>query len=243
MRTATNPEQPPLFLSAHVYACERPEGIVFLDLRTLTYFALDASSAPSLRANVADWPRAACSQAGHEHPIPDEVLRSLSARGALTRGGPNHTYASASAIATSFCSPDWSIRRRAGDSVLMMFRVAVVYIRVASALRFRRLSTLLAHLQHIRKDQRAARYLHHRDIQALLTLFAKSRVWFYTSRDACLLDSLVMAFVLRRYGVPAKLHIGAALMPFSAHAWIQIRHCVLDDTVEHVRQFTTLLVA
>jgi hypothetical protein len=45
----------------------------------------------------------------------------------------------------------------------------------------------------------------------------------------CLQRSAVTTCLLRRYGVPAELVIGAQQMPFKAHAWVEVGGCVVND--------------
>lgn len=48
--------------------------------------------------------------------------------------------------------------------------------------------------------------------------------------DDCLPRSLALHVVLRRLGLPSKMHIGARLDPFAAHAWVCVNdRPVLDD--------------
>jgi hypothetical protein len=75
----------------------------------------------------------------------------------------------------------------------------------------------------------------------LTTIYEALRIWAYTARDACLLDSLMLADFLRRQQIPAHLLIGVATKPFSAHAWVQLDNFVLNDTVERVQGFTPIL--
>jgi len=46
-------------------------------------------------------------------------------------------------------------------------------------------------------------------------------VW-YPKRVLCLQRSAVVTCMLRRYGVPAQLVMGAQKVPFKAHAWTEV---------------------
>ena len=52
----------------------------------------------------------------------------------------------------------------------------------------------------------------------------------------CLPRSLTLYLLLRRRGVPAALRIGVKRYPFGAHAWVECRGEVLDDTPTSRRQ-------
>lgn len=58
----------------------------------------------------------------------------------------------------------------------------------------------------------------------------------------CLFRAFMLKAYLARAGLGAALVIGVQTWPFQAHAWLQAGPLVLDDTVEHVRAFTPILV-
>jgi hypothetical protein len=60
--------------------------------------------------------------------------------------------------------------------------------------------------------------------------------------DRCLVRSIAMMAACHRLGIPAQFIIGVRSDPFVAHSWIQRRDITLNDTVEHVRNFTPILV-
>ena len=52
---------------------------------------------------------------------------------------------------------------------------------------------------------------------------------FYFKRVLCLQRSAATAVLLRRHGWPAQMVIGAQLLPFQSHAWVEIGGCVVND--------------
>ncbi|RZM28193.1 MAG: lasso peptide biosynthesis B2 protein, partial [Sphingomonas sp.] len=66
------------------------------------------------------------------------------------------------------------------------------------------------------------------------------RLW--SSRDRCLPRSLALAHALRASGSAARLVLGVALNPFTAHAWVQDGDRVVNDTLDHAALFTPILV-
>jgi hypothetical protein len=52
---------------------------------------------------------------------------------------------------------------------------------------------------------------------------------FYFKRVLCLQRSAATAVLLRRHGLPAQMVIGAQLLPFQSHAWVEIGGCVVND--------------
>jgi prolyl oligopeptidase len=51
----------------------------------------------------------------------------------------------------------------------------------------------------------------------------------YFKRLLCLQRSTVTAIILRRHGFPAELVIGAQVLPFKSHAWVELNGRVFGD--------------
>jgi len=53
-------------------------------------------------------------------------------------------------------------------------------------------------------------------------------IWYW-KEVLCLQRSAATACLLKRYGVPAQMIIGAKQMPFKAHAWVEVDGHVVND--------------
>ena len=53
-------------------------------------------------------------------------------------------------------------------------------------------------------------------------------IWYW-KHVLCLQRSAATACLLKRYGVPARMVIGAQQIPFKAHAWVEVEGCVVND--------------
>lgn len=53
-------------------------------------------------------------------------------------------------------------------------------------------------------------------------------IWYW-KEALCLQRSAATACLLRRYGIPAQVIIGAQQMPFKAHAWVEVDGRVVND--------------
>ena len=70
------------------------------------------------------------------------------------------------------------------------------------------------------------------------------RLWPWIPRSGrCLPNSLLLIAFLRRHGIHADLVLGVHTFPFEAHSWVEHGGVVLNDTIEHVRWFTPIVVA
>lgn len=53
-------------------------------------------------------------------------------------------------------------------------------------------------------------------------------IWYW-KRVLCLQRSAATTCLLKRYGVPAQMVIGAQQMPFRSHAWVEVDGHVVND--------------
>jgi hypothetical protein len=53
-------------------------------------------------------------------------------------------------------------------------------------------------------------------------------IWYW-KQALCLQRSAATACLLKRFGVPAQLVIGAQQIPFKAHAWVEVNGRVVND--------------
>jgi hypothetical protein len=53
-------------------------------------------------------------------------------------------------------------------------------------------------------------------------------IWYW-KEALCLQRSAATACLLRDFGIPAQLVIGAQQMPFKAHAWVEVEGWVVND--------------
>lgn len=53
-------------------------------------------------------------------------------------------------------------------------------------------------------------------------------VWYW-KQVLCLQRSAATAYLLKRYGAPAEIVIGAQQMPFKSHAWVELDGRVVND--------------
>jgi Transglutaminase-like superfamily len=63
---------------------------------------------------------------------------------------------------------------------------------------------------------------------------------FYWKRILCLQRSAATTCLLKSFGVPAQMMIGAQQMPFKAHAWVEVEGRVVSDK-PYMREIYTVL--
>ncbi len=66
------------------------------------------------------------------------------------------------------------------------------------------------------------------NVERICLAVDRAAIW-YPKQLLCLQRSAATACLLRFYGVPAEMVIGAQQMPFRAHAWVEVRGRVVND--------------
>lgn len=127
----------------------------------------------------------------------------------------------------------WSLR--------MSITAAAWEIYVGAYLRFAPTSRLLDRLRGTGRTDIAVSERNARDIERTVAAFERVD-YFLGSTNRCLVRSVAMAMMLRSLQISSQLVIGVRTEPFAAHCWIQRGHIALNDCVDHVRNFTPILV-
>jgi hypothetical protein len=65
-------------------------------------------------------------------------------------------------------------------------------------------------------------------VEAICSAIDMACIW-YRKEVLCLQRSAATVCLLRKYGVPANLVIGAQQMPFKAHAWVEVEGRVVNE--------------
>lgn len=63
----------------------------------------------------------------------------------------------------------------------------------------------------------------------------------YPRELLCLRRSAAITWMLRRHGHPAELVVGASIIPFGAHAWVELDGRIINDDENEVRARYTVL--
>jgi hypothetical protein len=235
------------FLSSHTYCCQIDGEAVFLDLRRGKYLGLSHEHAAALSRLVVGWPS-----------YRDIAEGESNAEAALETGGLAHALLELGLLTDTKSSgrPAAEIpvqystavsfegRRELATTVtaLELARFAIALIRSISLLRFGRMQAIVRSIQRSRTRLRNVNQISSEmAMQHLLRIFVRIRPWAYTAHDACLLDSLSLVHFLHSHGTPAEWVIGVRMRPFGAHCWARFEGLILNDTVEHVEEFTPII--
>jgi hypothetical protein len=82
--------------------------------------------------------------------------------------------------------------------------------------------------EKVRKYPVAARTPDPDPVERINSAIDMACIWYW-KEALCLQRSAATACLLKRYGVPAQMVIGAQQMPFKAHAWVEVDGRVVND--------------
>ena len=223
----------PLRLRDNLSFCFVGDLAIFLDIEADRYFCLSGRAAAAFRHLTAGQPLERCEI---------DALQMLDSRGLMISDDGN--------AASSFPRPAFLPRPDTELSTIGTIRVpirATARATIATRLMMWRLkrqplAAILRRLQNHRPRDAGTARLESEAIFALAARgFAHSRL-LVASEDRCLARSLAIVSVCYGQGVTPSLAFGVRTHPFTAHCWAQDGTCVLNDTAEHVRLFTPILV-
>jgi hypothetical protein len=229
---------PPAYaLAANVCVCRSGDYFVFLDLKRDRYFALAASTTGDLAAHVRAWPVSAPKSTGSAN----RTLELLRRNGLVT----NATEAGDSPPPQEHGSPIDELRefdRLPRVRLASIVAMLAASVRAALLLRWRPLDRVT---ERVRRRRQAIAHRHSPDhcaVEELVSVFEHLRPFFFSARSACLFQSLALIEFLARHDCFPSWIFGVTTSPFAAHCWVQQDGLVFNDTVDHVRRYTPIMV-
>ena len=233
-------------LADHVFVCVNDEHVVVLDLKQDRYWALEASQTQALAGLVPGWPVQATHRPDEGPCDPGEarqVAELLIEQGILCapgNRGKDATPVQASAPLRELLCADEFRSAPVGCGVLVNFLAA----SLGAKLTLRR-----GPFERVIREFRARKAMQSKGSSAidlerarrLVESFFRLRVFFFSSHNECLFDSLALLGFLARYGIYADWVFGVQARPFAAHCWVQQDDVVLNDTLEHIGGYTPIM--
>jgi hypothetical protein len=251
---------PQYLLARHVFVCLQGEHVVFLDVRKDRYFALEAARTVGLGEFVTGWPV----------PLPDAAAYvRQTANGGVAPGSGAVDREALSAILALLLEKEIltavAVDGKSADPVrpqplrsdlaaealddqvkigpMAFLRFISAAIRAALILKYRSFDSAVARVKaRIESARRPERAVEVERLHYLVGVFSVLRPFFFTSKDACLFDALALSEFLAGYDIYPHWVFAVQARPFAAHCWLQLDDVVLNDTVDHVRRYTPIMV-
>ena len=138
---------------------------------------------------------------------------------------------------------EYDLNSRPSTTLEHLWRVCTAYTSAKWALRRRPIKEVVEAARLRKKqDSSAGGSLDADTVRPLVTAFVYLRPLFFTSKEACLLDSLTLVNFLAGYRIFPEWVFGVKTDPFYAHCWVQQGGFVFNDTPDYIRGFSPILV-
>jgi hypothetical protein len=230
-------------LAKHVFVCRDEEYIVILDLKRDRYFALEAARTAALSPLLSGWPAPLLENSGAVADLAaEEAAAPLLRQGWLLE----ECAASKDATPVRLPAPETELHgtgeiagAKLGLYTVIAFLIASIFAKLA--LRFRRLEWVVRRVAE-RNAAHAGRRFDIERARRLVDAFGRMRVFLFSSREECLHDSLAVLEFLARHEIFPSWVFGVRARPFAAHCWVQHADVVFNDSVEHARSYTPIMV-
>lgn len=220
---------------SHLAFCTSPSGVTFLDVRRDRYFALPIA----LERDFQSW-----LEVGRQETADISAARRLQALGVLEPVGVG-THAPRAVVPPTLrwpaeaswmdTPPELGTRGSIGAGVAAFTAV----FRAQARLRRQTLESLLGQVGSPRRSTATPSNV--LTMAGSVRTFHAARRWSM-AQPVCLLDSLALMDFLGRKGFRPHLVFGVIRQPFHAHCWVQAQGVVLNDSLDHVLQYTPILV-
>jgi hypothetical protein len=246
-------------LARHVFVCMQGEHVVFLDVRKDRYFAIESAKTAGLGEIVAGWPvavpraetyalragEAAAPPAARQFDfdslapvvsllLDKEILASPAAVGKLAT--PVAMPGPAGEITGE------SVEEPPRTGLGSFARFVTSSLRARLLLKHRTFESVVARVSNRNRSADPHNPPDNEQVHKLVAIYTTLRPLFFTAKDACLFDALSLHEFLSAYGVYARWVFGVQARPFAAHCWLQLDGVVLNDTVQHVRRYTPIMI-
>lgn len=234
------------FLSNHVHVCVAGDHLIFLDLRSDKYIALPTLQGRGLTALIRDWPVVEAGKADAEPADPSStaIVQEMTRRNLLTSDPSFGKRPVPIAVETpSIALLEDSLEGTAPN--VRLHHVSAFFwasTKAATRLRWQSIERTVQAVKR-RKDE----HVHERHTlnvelaRELVGVFYALRPFLFTSRGACLFDSLALVEFMTIYNIFPTWVFGVQAIPFAAHCWIQDGAIVFNDSVDHVRNYTAIM--
>jgi hypothetical protein len=234
-------------LASHVYLCVTSDHAVLLDLKRDKYVGVGRSQMKLLAERVKGWPAMSASRESSERV--DSLLSQMLSAGMLTTDATAGKAAAPINIAwpqatlSTLDHPSGAGLFEARPAItfahFMLFLRASIAARMA--LRWRPIASVVAKVKSRKVRRGTAKKLDFGVARMLVAAFVHLRPLLFTTRDACLADSLALLNFLAYYEIFPTWVFAVQTGPFAAHCWVQEGDLVFNDTPDHVRRFTPIL--
>jgi hypothetical protein len=114
------------------------------------------------------------------------------------------------------------------EVIVMRFLVLAAYLKLIHFDLCLARGNFAAFYDQVRQYQVGKRAIPPDAVERICSAIDMACIWYW-KEALCLQRSAATACLLKKYGVPAQLVVGAQQMPFKAHAWVEVDGRVVND--------------
>ncbi len=231
-------------LKQDAYACLADDHLIFSDLRSDKYRCLNRTNTQLFLRLLPDFQAgtpAIVDQARVDDAQTQRIVRALTDKGLIANGATvGREFAP---IRIPF--PTYSLLSSgAGPLLTLQFGHRAAFLqaslKASCKLRLQSLRQTVRGVQHRAGQLRRSNSNDREVICTLVTIFHHLRP-YYAREYLCRFDSLALVEFLAHYHQSPRWIFGVKGEPFSAHCWVQDEECLLNDSLDYIRQFTPIM--
>ena len=227
------------WLAPHVHVCVTDDYAVLLDLRRDKYIGIGREHLPALAASVSGWPTTTQVDSA---PPSTALLHKMLSTGMLTTDPVIGKEARPPVISQPrFAALEADLEYRPRVTVRTVSQVLIAAVTARALLKWCPIEAVVARVQRRKERQCAESEFDLAAARPLIEAFLYLRPLFFTTKDQCLFDSLVLVELLARKRLFPIWLFAVSTNPFRAHSWVQAGDRVLNDLPERVCRFTPIL--
>lgn len=229
------------WLAHHVHLCVTDNFAILLDLRRDKYIGVPREFLPALADSVAGWPVMTQPQSTRPRPA-TRLLHNMLKAGMLTTDPAQGKAARTPSMPSpQFPAIEDDPEDRPRITARDVLQVLAAAATAKALLKWRQIDAIVIRVRK-RKEQRAKEEFNLDAARPIVAAFLYLRPLYFTTKDECLFDSLVLVELLAHHALFPSWLFGVSTNPFKAHSWVQAGDYVLNDQPERISRFTPILV-
>lgn len=223
---------PRYWLNTDVFCADVSDGLIFLDLNRNRYQGLSGRTASQIRPLIGGT---------FTLPAHHDAIKALLRNGILTSTKPPEVAMRCPPAASAAIHEIDLFRARVPIHPTIAGRFIRAYVPARIRYQSRSLRTAVAYIRSHRGKTDRSKEATEPQLLGLMSQFVRLRALTYTTRNHCLLDSLVLDEFMRLNRIRTTFVLGVTSRPFRAHCWVQTRDWVLNDSCENVSSLSPIL--
>lgn len=234
-------------LPTHLRACVTHRCTVMLNLKDNRYLGLGQRETAALQLLLEDWRSSSFRPAFSTGQLVTtrealDLLEGLVDRGLVSRS------ASASMHRPPSASLPLAVRTVERERIPpnVSVRTALAFAQACfwakDVIKTQSLEWIAATVIASRSQSSAPTGIDERELATRVHQFRRLQVYSFTALDQCLFHALALTRFLAAFQLFPSWIIGVRTHPWGAHSWVQHEDLVVNDTPEHVLEYTALLV-